>query len=80
MSYLMKIQMLQILYIFQTLINLFSLKSTGANRYLIPYTPMSDKDKISPYSINTISSRQVIRIKKNIIRGLLIKTRPISPN
>ena len=41
---------------------------------------MSDKDKISPYSINTISSRQVIRIKKNIIRGLLIKTRPISPN
>ena len=80
MSYLMKIQMLQILYIFQTLINLFSLKPTGANRYLIPYTPMSDKDKISPYSINTISSRQVIRIKKNIIRGLLIKTRPISPN
>ena len=80
MSYLMKIQMLQILLVFQTLINLFSLKSTGANRYLIAYTPISDKDKISPYSINTISSRQVIRIKKNIIRGLLIKTRPISPN
>ena len=76
----MKIQMFQILYIFQTLINLFSLKSTGANRYLTPYTPISDKDKISPYSINTISNRQVIRIKKNIIRGLLIKTRPISPN
>ena len=76
----MKIQMLQILSIFQTLINLFSLKSTGANRYLIAYAPMSDQDKISPYSINTISSRQVIRIKKNIIRGLLIKTRPISPN
>lgn len=25
--------------------------------YLISYTPMSDKDKISPYSINTESSR-----------------------
>lgn len=31
----MKIQMLQILSIFQTLINLFSLKSTGANK--LPY-------------------------------------------
>ena len=80
MSYLMKIQMLQIVSIFQTLINLFSLESTGANRYLNPYTPMSDQDKISPYSINTISSRQVIRIKKNIIRGLLVKTMLISPN
>ena len=24
---------------------------------------MSDKDRISPYNVNTISSRQVIRIK-----------------
>ena len=31
-----------------------------------PLTPMSDLDRISPYSINTISSRRVMRIKKNI--------------
>ena len=31
-----------------------------------PSTPMSDQDRISPYNINTISSRQVMRIKKNI--------------
>ena len=34
------------------------------NLYLL--TPMSDQDRISPHNINTISSRQVIRIKKNI--------------
>ena len=33
---------------------------------LHPLTPMSDQNRISPYSINTISSRQVVRIKKNI--------------
>ena len=31
-----------------------------------PLTPTSDQDRISPYNINTISSRQVMRIKKNI--------------
>ena len=39
-------------------------------------TPMSDQDRISPYNINTISSRQVMRIKKNIQEDL----RPNSPN
>ena len=58
----------------------FLAEINGSKQVPYPYTPMSDKDKISPYSINTISSRQVIRIKKNIIKGLLIKTRPISPN
>ena len=29
-------------------------------------TPMSDQDKNSPYNINTVSSRQVMRINKNI--------------
>ena len=29
-------------------------------------TPMSDQDRISPYNIKTISSIQVIRMKKNI--------------
>ena len=63
----MKIQMLQILYIFQTLINLFSLKSTGANRYLIPYTPMSDKDKISPYNITQASDKKKEKYHKRIV-------------
>ena len=31
-----------------------------------PLTPMTDQDRISPYNINTISSRQVMRINKNI--------------
>ena len=31
---------------------------------------MSDQDRISPHSISTISSRQVMRIKKNFNRGL----------
>ena len=32
---------------------------------------MSDQDRISPYIIHTISSRQVMRIEKNISYGLL---------
>ena len=32
---------------------------------------MSDQDKISPYNIDTISSRQVMRIKKNINQGII---------
>ena len=34
-------------------------------------TPMSDQDRISPYNINTISSRQVMRIKKSISEGII---------
>ena len=33
---------------------------------LNPLTPMSDQDRISPHNINTISTRQVMRMKKNI--------------
>ena len=33
--------------------------------WLKPFTPMSDQDRISPYNINTIASRQVMRIDKN---------------
>ena len=32
---------------------------------------MSDQDKISPYNINTISSRQVMSLKKNINEGII---------
>ena len=38
----------------------------SGNYELSPLTPMSDQDRISPYNIHTISSRQVMRIKKNI--------------
>ena len=33
---------------------------------IIPLTPMNDQDRISPYNITTILSRQEMRIKKNI--------------
>ena len=33
---------------------------------------MSDQDKISPYSIGTIWTRQVMRIKKNTYQGIVI--------
>ena len=36
-----------------------------------PFTPTSDQDRISPYNINTISSRQVMRIEKNINHGII---------
>ena len=36
-----------------------------------PLTPTSDQDRISPYNINTISSRQVMRIKTNINLGII---------
>ena len=38
---------------------------------LSPLTPMSDQDRISPYNINKISTRQVMKIKKNIYFGII---------
>ena len=38
---------------------------------LNPFTPTSGQDRISPYNINTISSRQVMRIEKNINYGII---------
>ena len=37
-----------------------------------PLTPMCDQDWISPYYFKPTSSRQVIRIKKNINEGLSV--------
>ena len=34
-------------------------------------TPKSDQDRISHNNINTIPSRQVLRIKKNIHQGII---------
>ena len=36
-----------------------------------PLTPMSDQDRTSPYNINTISCRQVMRINTNINQGII---------
>ena len=48
---------------------------------LHPPTPIGDQDRISPYHIKTISTRQVIRNKEKIsIRGLVVDPVPNSPN
>ena len=39
-----------------------------------PLTPMSDEDRISPNSINTISSRQVVRKNKYINLGIISRS------
>ena len=46
--------------------HIISPDNTTPESNINPLTPMSDQDRISPYNINTISSRQVMRIKKNI--------------
>ena len=38
---------------------------------LNPFTPTSDQERISPYNINTIYSRQVMRIEKNVNHGVI---------
>ena len=38
-----------------------------------PFTLMSDQDIISPYSISMISSSQVMRMLKNINKGIIIR-------
>ena len=45
-----------------------------------PVSPTSDLDRISPYTTSRISARQVMRIKKNSIRGLLVDPIPNSLN
>ena len=42
-----------------------------------PFAPIRDQDRISPYQINTISSRQVMR-KKISARGILVDPIPNS--
>ena len=46
-------------------------KMSGPKRSINPVTPMSDQDRISPYDINTISTSQVMRIKKTIDLGII---------
>ena len=42
------------------------LKLIEKKKHFNPLPPMSDQHRTSPYNINTISSRQVMKIKKNI--------------
>ena len=35
-------------------------------KFALDLTPMSDQDRVSPYNINTLSTRQVLRKKKKI--------------
>ena len=49
-------------------------------KVLNPFTATSDQDRISPYNINTISSRQVMRIEKNINYGIIVDPIPNSLN
>ena len=45
-----------------------------------PFTPMNDlEDRISPYNINTIPGKQVMRIEKNINEGLKVDSMPNLP-
>ena len=41
------------------------------NKPVDPLAPMSDQDRIVRYGINTMSSRQVITIKKNTYEGMI---------
>ena len=43
-----------------------------------PVTPMSDQDRISPYNINTITIKQVMRIKKYKFKDFLVDPVPNS--
>ena len=42
-------------------------------------TPLNDQERISPHNISTISSRQVMRIKSSINKGLLVNSLPNFP-
>ena len=56
------------------LLNVLCLKQyvyLSTYNFLNPFTPTSDQDRISPYNVNTISSRQVMRIEKNINHGII---------
>ena len=40
--------------------------------YFNPSIPLNNQDRLSPYNINTLSSRQVMRIRKISIMGLFV--------
>ena len=52
-------------------LGVFSVHFSVHEEYFNPFTPTGDQDRISPNNINTISSRQVMRIEKNINHGII---------
>ena len=52
----------------------------GQNKNTLLLIPMSDQNRISPYNFTTISSRQVMRMKKILIWRLSVDPIPNSPN
>ena len=42
-------------------------------KFALDLTPMSDQDRVSPYNINTLSTRQVLRKKSNERHGIWVK-------
>ena len=52
----------------------------GQNKNTLLLIPMSDQNRISPYNFITISSRQVMRMKKILIWRLSVDPIPNSPN
>ena len=57
-----------------TIITIITIISKVLRSQVNPLTPMSDEDRISPNRINTISSRQVVRIKKYINLGIISRS------
>ena len=45
--------------------------SESMNELINPFTPMSDQDRISPFNINAISTREVMGIKKKFNLGII---------
>ena len=62
------------------LLNILRVEELSITVPVNPETPISDQDRISPYSINILSSRQVMGKEKKSIRGLLVDPKPNSPN
>ena len=42
------------------------IEEQGSFPHFNPLTPMSDQDRISPYNIDTVTSKQLMGTKKNI--------------
>ena len=42
--------------------------------FLNPFNAVNDQERISPYNISTISSRQVMRIQNNINQGIISRS------
>ena len=47
------------------------ISSKGGQVTVNPLTPTSGQNRISPYNVNTTSTRWVMRIKKNITFGII---------